>query len=663
MRIRHWFSLLAFAALPAIAQDAQQAQPAQSTPPAAAPAAPAPAAPDNLITGSVEVGYRWIPSLNGNNDVYRSTVDLNEGLRLINLDLSVQPVKRLFDRFEVQANSWGDPYNTLRIDVEKNGAYNFTADYSNTAFFNFLPSFANPGLSAGSLLTESSYNSQIRNADAELDLLPGHWFSPYVAWSTNSWNGTGLTDFTLPPNNYPVFTSISDRTMNFRGGVQLETKLFHVVLEQGGTTFKDDQGASQNQLSNGDFPVLYLGEQLNLSALSELYRVRGDSIYTKALIASDPLPWLSVSGQFLYSQPNLTTNYSAFTQGNLFLPDAFAFFSSGQDIATADAQMPHTTASFTADARPTRRLRIVENWMTDRLHDASSSLLAEQYLMAGSSPFVAGNPGTDRLVLNDNRQEVDVYYDLLPNLTLRGGERYEWGDATVRTTPLSEAPLESATLSRNTGLAGISYHLKQQLRLSGDFEAASTNHAFFDTSLWNYWKVRARAQWDFLTSFRLSGDFFELHNSNPDPQVNLTFLSRATSASLAWRPHDGHNISVLLDYTRSNINSNVFYLIPQTLSPADSIYLENGNTATALIDLAPRAMHGVAPRLSFGGSLFTSAGSRPTNYYQPMARLSIPLVHGIAWNSEWRWYSLSEQIYAFENFRSNQILVSLKYTR
>jgi hypothetical protein len=111
------------------------------------------------------------------------------------------------------------------------------------------------------------------------------------------------------------------------------------------------------------------------------------------------------------------------------------------------------------------------------------------------------------------------------------------------------------------------------------------------------------------------------------------------------------------------VNSNILYLDPATLGTALSTYLENGNTATALIDLAPKAFGNFAPRFSFGGSLFTSAGSRPTDYYQPTARLSIPLAKGVLWNSEWRWYSMSERLYAFEDFRSNQLMLSLKYTR
>jgi len=655
----------------AVAQDQPAPAPAapptdQSATPAAASSTPdqtaAPAA-DSVISGSIELGYRFVSGPYGNQDVYRSTVNLGQGPRLVSFDFTVKPVKKLFDHFELQANSWGgDPYNSARLDVDKTGLYRLTADYRNTAYFNFLPSFADPTVSSGILLTQSSFDTHIRTSDVQLDLLPGRWISPYLAWSRDSWFGGGTTIFVQSRNNYPVANSVSDSTDNFRGGVQVSLPKVHVVLEQGGTTFRDDQGVTGNGLNTGDLTSPYLGQQLNLTSLDELYRVRGDSLYTKVLIAANPLTWLNVSGQFLYADPSLTTHYNAAATGTLFLPETFAFYNSGTDLITADANMPHSSGSFTAEARPLKKLRIVEYWNTDRLHNAASSLLTEQYISTGS-PFLGSDAATDRLVLNYNEQQIEIFYDLLPHLTVRGGERYEWGDATVRPSDLSGLAMESGTLSRNTGLAGASFRFREKVRASADFEASSGGEEYFRTSLHNYWKLRTRAQWDFLPAWRLAGNFFELHNENPDPLVNLNFVSRATTASLSWLPNSGRNVSVLLEYTRSNVNSNILYLDPGTLGTALSAYLENGNSATALIDLAPRAMHGFAPRVSFGGSLFTSAGSRPTEYYQPMARLSIPLAKGVQWNSEWRWYSLSESIYAFENFRSNQVLVSLRYTR
>ncbi len=633
----------------------------------AQPAPPAPAAADTgsgepALSGSVEVGYRFTPNLNGNQDVYRSTVDLFEGLRLLGLDLSVrEPSQKLFNRIDLHIASWGDPYDSARLDVQKTGLYQLTVDYRNIAYFNFLPSFANPLLSAGSLLTYSAFDTRIKDTDVQLDLLPGARITPYLAYSRNSWNGSGISSFEADVSQFAVPMSVNDHTDTYRGGVQIQTKKLHVTLEEGGTTFKDDQGASENQLNFGDVAT-FLGEPVSLLGLNELYRVRGDSAYTRASLAYAPVSWATVSGQFLYSNPNTSATYTSTAAGNLFSEDAFAFYNMGQDMATSDEQMPHTTGAFTVELRPLKKLRLVEYWSTDRLHNASDTLLIESLMSAGS-PFSTTNPTADRLNLNYNEQEFDAYFDVTSWFTIRGGEKYTWGDVLVRSAALLETPFESASLSRPAGIGGVSLRVKDKLRLNADVEGGSANQTYFRTSLDNYYKVRARAEYNFLPGWRLSGDFNVLKNDNPDPAVNLSFLSHAESAALSWTPRNNQNFDVLLDYTHSHLSSDIDYLIPQTLQQANSEYLENANEATALVQLSPKAWGSVRPRLSLGGSLFTSTGSRPTNYYEPTVRLSVPFRKDLEWNSEWRYYGLSESIYQYEGFRSNQVMISLRYFR
>ena len=112
--------------------------------------------------------------------------------------------------------------------------------------------------------------------------------------------------------------------------------------------------------------------------------------------------------------------------------------------------------------------------------------------------------------------------------------------------------------------------------------------------------------------------------------------------------------NLLVDYSRSAISSSILYLVPELLSPATSIYKENAHSFTAVAAIK---------WFSFGGSLFISSGSRPTTYYQPLARLSIPINKHVQWNTEWRWYSMSEAFFALENFQSNQLTTSLRFTR
>ena len=119
-------------------------------------------------------------------------------------------------------------------------------------------------------------------------------------------------------------------------------------------------------------------------------------------------------------------------------------------------------------------------------------------------------------------------------------------------------------------------------------------------------------------------------------------------------PNGGKNLNVLLDYTRASFHSDILYLIPQMLSPAFSDYRDNSHTGTALVTIR---------WFTAGGSFFKSSGSRPTQYYQPLARVSVPLTKQIHWNAEWKWYGFSEQFYSVEGFRSHQFMTSLRFNR
>ena len=130
--------VLAFA-LPLLAQE-----PA-STPTPAPAATPVPT--DNWLTGTIDAGWRFQTGVEGDSNTYRSVVNLGRGPRLFGADLTIRPEENPFvDQIDVHASSWGgDPYNTARVDARKSGLYELSFDYRNIAYFNFLPSFADPG--------------------------------------------------------------------------------------------------------------------------------------------------------------------------------------------------------------------------------------------------------------------------------------------------------------------------------------------------------------------------------------------------------------------------------------------------------------------------------------------------------------------------------------
>ena len=625
-----------------------------------APANPAPAT-ENWLTGSVDLGYRWLVNQQGNFQQYRSVVNLGEGPKLFGLDFSIQdPKKRLFDRIDARAYGWGgDPYNTAHLDVRKQGIYTLTADYRNIAYFNAVPSFANPLAPAG--FNEQTFDLHRRDTNISLDLFPTHRIVPYLAYNHNAGSGNGIETWVQNANNeYAVPAVFRDRTDNYRGGVRLEFNRFHLTLEQGGTTFRDDDQAYNNGVNLGDRTTPLFGQTLSLGFLRQAYGIRGSGLYSKALFTASPFRWLDVYGQFLFSEPKTTVTYTDLASGNFAEISQLLFYSGQQNIGTGAANQPHTTGNIGFELRPFHRLRIIESLTTDRSHDAASPFVTEQILAKPVSQTVvtALNYGQ---VINYNQQQLDVLYDVTSKLTLRGGYRFVWGDATVLAGELSQTgPLVAGQLHRNVGLAGLTFRASRKLSVNLDYEGASSDRIYFRTSLNDYSKVRARANYQINNALSVQARFTLLDNQNPDPSIRYDFRSRANALSVFWTPAGGKRITVMGEYDRSSLRSNISYL-DIFLSPNTSAYRDNAHTATSAVVLAVPGY--AAAKLTFGGSLFISSGSRPSRYYQPLARLSIPIYKNVAWNSEWQWYGYGEQFYLFEGFRTHIFMTGIRVTR
>jgi len=659
-------------ALPALAQDppaagkaaqpsTQQAAQQPATQPAANPAASA----DQWLTGSIDLGFRWVSGIGGSVPTYRSVVNLRQDFELFGLDFTIQdPRKRWFDRLDARGYGWGgEPYNTAHVDASKSGIYDFTFDYRNIAYFNAMPSFANPFAPAG--FNQQSFDTRQRTLGAELDLFPGKRIIPYLAFDRNSQYGNGVVTWANGASNqYAVPALFRDAIYNYRGGVRFEYNRFHVTLEQGGTTFKNDDEAADNVLNFGDNTNKVLGQQLFLSSFNQGYTIRGDAIYSRGLVTATPLSWLTLTGQVLYSQPHVDVAYTSSAAGNLILFNPLAFYSGETDLATGAAKQPHVTSSVGAEIRRFRRLRIVENFLTDRFHDAAIGFLLTGFTGNPSIPSPQNSSEPGYQVVNYNQNQVDAIYDLTSHISLRGGFRHVWGDAIVTASGLSQTgPLASGQLSRNVALAGATFRPWEKLRFNLDYEGASSDDVYFRTSLNDYQKGRARAQYQATPSLTFNANFWVLSNRNPAAGVNLDFLGRSNSLSVSWNPDNGKRFSLLGEYDRATIRSDIIYLSLPFLNPAISSYRDNAHIASATLNLALPGYSGLTPALAVGGSLFISSGSRPTKYYQPLGRLSIPLSKNVSWRSEWRWYGLGEAFYLYEGFRAHTLTTGLHLTR
>jgi hypothetical protein len=663
---------------PILAQEQAAQQPAapaaaDSKPPAAPVAAdskpvesPVPTN-DSWLTGSIDFGYRWRTGVGGSFNTYRSIVNLGSGPKLIGAEFTLtDPKHRAFDQIHVRAYDWGDdPYSSFHLDARKTKLYEFNADYRDIAYFNFLPSYADPLLARGIVLDEQSFDTRRRFANFTLDLLPGNWFIPYLSYDRDSGSGNGATTFVSDGNEYPVPNQLHDQTNLYRGGVRFELRRFHVTLEQGGTTFKDDESVYQSPGSTnfGNVATPVFGQTLNLTSLLASYGIRGTSVFSKGLFTASAASWLDLYGQFLYSQGDSDVHYQQAATGNLYLQNEILFYSSQQYLLSAAAKLPHTTASFGAEIRPLHRIRIVESWLTDRLHSAGSA--ASNQLLSGvgvSLPMTALLASS--IATNYNQQEIDVFFDATSKLTLRGGYRYVWGDASdAILPPAGLAGAEQGKLRRNVGLGAVTFRPSHKLSITGDAEVGSSGGAYFRTSLYDYQKVRGQARYAATASLSLSADFTVLNNHNPLPGVGYDYLAHQESLSVLWSPAGGKKWDFEGSYSRSDLRSDIGYFSPQDLAMQTSRYRDNSHTATALFNLNLPRVSRVSPKLTGGGSFFISSGSRPSSYYQPIAKLWLPLGKNLNWFTEWQYYGYGEAFYLYEGFRTHLVTTGLRLTR
>ncbi|MEO7653979.1 MAG: hypothetical protein ABIZ80_26265 [Bryobacteraceae bacterium] len=656
--------------IPLGAQTPQEAKPVEAAAAAvAAVESPSPVSTPR-VTGTLDFGERFLAGIGGNREVYRSIVNLGAGPKLLGLDVNIKdPGRRVFDSLLIRATQWGgEPASSLRVDLRRERVYRLITDYRNIAYYNFVPSFANPAADLGVLQSQRSYDLQRRLIDTELEIFPGTRFLPYLAYTRDSNSGTGVTDFVTQGNEYPVATNYRDKTDQFRGGIRMQWARAHLTLEEGGFTFKDDQRVFTSDRNAGNRSTPLFDQRLFLSQLQQSYAVRAHGTFSRMALVADPLSWMTVSASFLYTQASSDASY---TQGNsgLFAGAAVPLsFTSERSFLSSSARQPHPAGSLTVELRPLKRLRLIETWMTDRLHVSSVALLGNQILTPASAAQQSAVQSTDRPVVNFNRQQFEAQYDVTRRLMLRAGHRYVWGESSFRAPQLAGGVgLESAELRQNVALAGLSFRAAKDLTTNVDFEGASSDRTYFRTSLHNYQRLRARARYQALASLQVGVNFFLLHNDNPGVSGEANSESREASISTIWTPglalRGFGKITLLGEYMRSTFRSNYTYVIPQELAPALSRYRENAHTGTALLEGSLPGIGKSIPRFSAGGALFVSAGSRPASFYQPIGKFTLPLRRRVEVSAEWRWHGFAETFQRFEGFRTHQFTAGIHLVR
>jgi hypothetical protein len=209
-------------------------------------------------------------------------------------------------------------------------------DYRNVAYFNSLPSFANPLLADGVLLSQRSLDITRRIIDSEVEILPNAKLSPFFSFYRGSGFGRGVTTFVTDGTEFPVATRFDDTVTSYRGGVRLKLSKYNFTLEQGRTTFNDQEEILHDGSIPGNRRTQLFDQTLALTELAQDYNAESSGIFNRGVLQGRPWSWLNFSGQFLYSQPEIHVTYDHEASGNFFLFREIAPFTNGLESSIGD---------------------------------------------------------------------------------------------------------------------------------------------------------------------------------------------------------------------------------------------------------------------------------------------------------------------------------------
>ena len=402
---------------------------------AAAPAKPA--ATDGSSLGpytfhsQFEVGYRFASGVGGNDQMYRSQVNLYEGARLFNsyVTLRSTPGVGLFDRFDLSLNNWGDPYGTARLNVSRSGLYDLRASYRDMNYYNFISILDNQLLGQGNTFSQHNLNTNYRNTDVELRLFPTHRIVPFVGYSRSTSTGPGFTTVETTGNEFLLQTQWRYAADEYRGGVQFNLSTMNLTVEEGYRYLKNDTmvtAAGQPQ-GNENNPV-YLGDPITLTSLNRGYHGRVKLPTSRILAKFTPFQNLRMTGRYSYTMGDVDSDMGEIRTGSFVDLTNFLAYSTAADGFNGRAKSPNHNGAFLIEYLPISRIRLTDNVDVLDYHVSGAGLLSALYLNA-SSIFGSGSSSSKTVtdLLNTQfaysqvRNQAEAELDL-GHRARRGGE-------------------------------------------------------------------------------------------------------------------------------------------------------------------------------------------------------------------------------------------------
>ncbi len=614
---------------------------------------------DYNITQSFELGYRF-KDVFGDEGMYRSAVDMGNGLRLLSSSFSINSKDghgHYFDEITLNTIGLGnDNYQAAILRIQKNRLYRYDMTWRLNAYFV-------PGLTvAGGEHLEDTIR---RIQDHDLTLLPQSHYRFHLGYSRNTENGPALTtaqEFDASGVGFPVFENVKRQWNEFRVGADLDFAGFRLTLQRRWDFYKDDTPLSSDGVQVSPEP----GDQSVLQQFQRSQPVHGSNpgwlgnLFTKRRLwgVNARLTYNSGTGNFALDELALGIGM-------------FGTAASRQIAVGGDANRPDLAGDFSVSLYPSERLTVVNNTSisSDRIDGQSSYTEADDGLDLGTTIYFRYL--ADRLVTNS----TDVNYRVNDWFGIYGG--YHYSDRLVSTIEGQGLPAFANSFSsslyqvsnhENAGAVGLRLRPLKPLTINLDGEKGRASYPLTPISASDYHTINGRVMYR-LKNLQLSTSYKQYYNLNPPMSFsNFSSHSRSYNANASWTPRSWFALDA--SYSKQHLDTLDGLAFFSALTPLSasqlqtgfsSLYISNihsGNMGVRLAlgkradlyagytitkDTGDGRSAAAPPGATPLQTLLDSVQTFPLTYHSPLARLSIRIAPKIRWNAGWQYYDYAEQ--------------------
>ena len=459
-------------------------------------AVPAGADDTGGASGSFLLGFRSV-DVGGAENKFREDLDLEDGPRLFGFNLELSP-GGFADHFEVSAsNLGGDPFETLRLRMRKNGRYELTYDRRESRYFYedtiLPPDLADIRLSSGGDFHHFDFERVTDTAGLTWRLSPAAKLR--FGFERTTKRGESTTTLDISRDEFELDKPIDESLDLYAASLEYSWEKVTLVLEERYRDYSNAVDIFLPGFSEGESPT---GASLDFFFLDQPYDLRSNE--HSARVVARPSSRLTVNGSVLLQESEIDAEASERSQGIAFNGAPFTTDLTGGGEVERDVELFDLDVSF----RVTDRLALVAS--------AWSRSLDQQ----GDFVF-GGSLNQGEWDIETSGAEAGLQCRVSPTLVLAAGVREESRDVehgAGEGTDGGALELDEESTDTTGFYANASWRPGKRLLWTGRYEDSSYDDPFTLSSPTDRQSLRSRLRWRWTDDVSLSGSYRLLRTEN-----------------------------------------------------------------------------------------------------------------------------------------------------